>query len=57
MKFKFVFLALIAALGYMIWEKCAAAGGPLGSVRSWQAAVDKAKATGKPVLLNFGGPW
>jgi len=25
--------------------------------KDWLAAVDEARQSGKPLLLNFGGPW
>ena len=29
----------------------------LSFTKSWREAREEARASGKPILLNFGGPW
>jgi hypothetical protein len=56
-KLKFFFLALVVAAAVQLYLKSAAARGNLGYVGSWSTAVEEAKSSGKPILLNFGGSW
>ena len=51
---------LVAAASALLLGLTAAGcdgGGGLKYVEGWGAAVKEARADGKPILLNFGGPW
>ncbi len=48
---------LLVGIGFQVYQKRAAAAGALGYGSDWAAALEESKASGKPILLNFGGSW
>ncbi len=49
------FIALLAVFAYQLFF--AGSGDALDYYTDWEDAVREAKLSGKPILLNFGGPW
>lgn len=47
----------LVVVGYQLWNRNAAEAGALDYVSDWTTAVAEARASGKPILLNFGGSW
>lgn len=54
---RILILAVAAALGGWYLLARGSSGDSLDYLRDWNAAVETARLTGKPILLNFGGPW
>jgi len=52
-----VLLALLLVIGYQIYQKKFAIAGALSYRSDWAGAIEEAKKSGKPILLNFGGDW
>lgn len=54
---RILILAMVAALGGWYVYTRGSSADSLDYLRDWGAAVESARSTGKPILLNFGGPW
>jgi thiol:disulfide interchange protein len=52
-----IFIILVVAVAFQLYLKKVASAGALGYYGSWESAVEDAKDSGKPILLNFSGDW
>ena len=52
----FGFIGAIVLLVLIVWQSQGAADA-LDYRSSWGVALQEARDTGKPILINFGGPW
>ena len=44
----------LGVFGFFMWQKDASA---LDYYVDWEDALAEARDSGKPLLINFGGPW
>jgi hypothetical protein len=51
-KLPVILVLALAVVAQQLWTS----GGALDYL-DWEAGVAEAQATGKPILINFGGPW
>ena len=53
---KFLLVLLLGAGGWGVYSY-ASRTDTLDYMTDWSEALQRAKASRKPILLNFGGPW
>ena len=47
----------LGLFGYYAFSTTSSRAGALSYTTDWQQGVEAAREAGKPILLNFGGPW
>jgi len=47
---------LVAAAAWTAYNRFSSSGA-LAYTGGWEESLKRARAEGKPILLNFGGPW
>jgi hypothetical protein len=55
--FLVLFVLALGFLGYYSFSTTSSQPGALSYTTDWQQGVKAAQEAGKPILLNFGGPW
>ena len=55
--FRISLLVLAAIVAVIVYRSGSSADSALAYVADWDQAVEQSRTTGKPLLVNFGGPW
>ena len=48
-------IVAVGVVGFFLWQKRGAEA--LDYRSSWGDALQEARDSGRPILINFGGPW
>lgn len=57
MKNVIIVAVLLGIFGFALWNRHQAAAGALDYRSDWGSALEEARDSGRPILINFGGPW
>lgn len=57
MKPVIILVALVAIFAISLWNRHQASAGALDYRSDWGATLEEARDSGKPILINYGGPW